>query len=151
MIFKTLLILFPRMYAICRNAKMVVTLKKEQTDEILLEFSQVIPVFISADEKMGTEEAELFFPYDYISEEVEQQEEDDQEAEEEGGKDGNEEGKGDKDEEPPDEKADMEDNEETILEEETSAATSEDKTRENYLYNNENGDIEIQNGNVPDD
>lgn len=44
---------------------MVVALKKGSTDDILLEFSQVIPFYISPNEKIGTEESEHFFPFDY--------------------------------------------------------------------------------------
>ena len=44
---------------------MVIALKKGETDDLLFEFSQVIPLYISPDEKVGAEESEHFFPYDY--------------------------------------------------------------------------------------
>ncbi len=49
--------------------KFVVALKKQDTDDLLLEFSQVIPMYISPNEKVGTEESEHFFPFDYDIEE----------------------------------------------------------------------------------
>lgn len=44
---------------------MVLALKKGETEDLLLEFSQIIPLYISANEKVGTEESEQFFPFDY--------------------------------------------------------------------------------------
>lgn len=44
---------------------MVVALKKKETEDLLLEFSHVIPLYISPNEEYGTEESEQFFPFDY--------------------------------------------------------------------------------------
>lgn len=52
-----------------RNAKVVVAIKKGENDDILLEFAQVIPLYISPNEKVGTEESEQFFPVDYDDDE----------------------------------------------------------------------------------
>lgn len=48
-----------------RNAKMVVAIRKGDNDDLLLEFAQVIPLYISPNEKVGSEESEQFFPFDY--------------------------------------------------------------------------------------
>jgi len=48
---------------------MVIALKKGNTEDLLFEFSQVIPLYISPNEKEGTEESEHFFPYDYYDNE----------------------------------------------------------------------------------
>lgn len=50
---------------------MVVALKKGENEDLLLEFSQIIPLYISANEKIGTEESEQFFPFDYSDDEEE--------------------------------------------------------------------------------
>ena len=43
----------------------MIALKKGETEDLLFEFSQVIPLYISPNETVGTEESEHFFPYDY--------------------------------------------------------------------------------------
>ncbi|XP_065222803.1 uncharacterized protein LOC135847269 isoform X3 [Planococcus citri] len=57
-----------------KNAKMVVAIKKGDNDDLLLEFAQVIPLYISPNEKVGSEESEQFFPFDYddLDDEVEE-------------------------------------------------------------------------------
>lgn len=63
-----------------RNAKFVVALKKDKTDDLLLEFSQVIPLYISLNEEIGTEESEQFFPFDYEDDEDESKKYNEQQA-----------------------------------------------------------------------
>lgn len=63
-----------------RNAKLVVALKKNKTDDLLLEFSQVIPLYISLNEEIGTEESEQFFPFDYEDDEDDRKKYDEQQT-----------------------------------------------------------------------
>lgn len=55
-----------------RNVKMVVALKKKDENDLLLEFSQVIPLYVSPNEKVGSDESEYFFPFDYADDDDEE-------------------------------------------------------------------------------
>jgi hypothetical protein len=47
-----------------RSTKLVVGIK-EWADDTLLKFASSYPLYISPDPKLGSREAEMFFPYNY--------------------------------------------------------------------------------------
>ncbi|XP_075225289.1 uncharacterized protein LOC142326588 [Lycorma delicatula] len=65
-----------------KGTKMVLSLAKTSSDPLLM-FSQLNPIYISPDLKIGTKEAEMFFPPDEIEEEEGEETDEDEDYEEE--------------------------------------------------------------------